>query len=188
MTNNLRKKIEKYTSVTDEMWQFIEETTEVMYIKKKEVLIKYSELNRNVYFIDSGSFEMSLISGNGDSKTVWFFLDEIFRMVSAMDSLFLDEPTKYEITALEDSKVTKFSYSTLKIWQERYPKINEFCKNDLLNDIMQSNEIRNHMVSHTPSEFIEYLKNKYPFLLERIPDKNIAYFMGITPEWFSKIK
>lgn len=188
MKEAFRKKIERRVRITDEVWDDIEKDCGIMYLKKKDVLINYSDIDKNLYFINSGSFEMSLVSGNGDSKTVWFFLDTIFNVVGVMDSIMFNEPTKYEITALEDATVIKFNFYTAESWMEKYPQLSEFARKDILHDFIESSEIRHHMTSHPPHQFIEYLKHKYPEILERIPAKNIAEFMGITPEWFSKIK
>ncbi|WP_298513455.1 Crp/Fnr family transcriptional regulator [uncultured Kordia sp.] len=188
MLNAFRKKIEKHTPISDEQWEHIKKDCSVMNVKKKEVLIKYAEMNKNLFFIVSGSFEISLVSKNGESKTVWFFLDDLFNIICCLDSIFLEELTKYEVTAIEDATIIKFSYSSIESWANTYPHLNEFIRRDVLNDLVILFEIRNHMSSHTPIEFIMYLKEKFPIILHRIPDKNIARLMGITPEWYSKMQ
>lgn len=57
-----------------------------------------------------------------------------------------------------------------------------------MNDLMIMNEIRSRIMVLKPIEVIQYLHKNYPMMIERIPDKNIANLMGITPEWYSKLK
>lgn len=188
MINKLRSKIEKYVPISEEVWETVKATCEVVNVKNKEILIRYGELNRNTYFLAKGSFEMSLLPENEDAKTVWFFLDEVFDTFGAGDSLFLNEPTKYQITALEDSVVIKNSYETIDALAKKYHEFSEFLRQDMIYEFAISQEIRNHMISHSPIDFLVYLNQKFPAIFHRVPDKNIARFMGLTPEWYSKVK
>ncbi|MEP0266348.1 Crp/Fnr family transcriptional regulator [Dokdonia sp.] len=186
--HKFREKIEEYVLISNEEWNIIENHCEVFQIKNKEVLVKYGTLNKNVFFLAQGSFEMSLILEHDDTKTVWFFEDEIFNMLTTVDSVLLNEHTKYEITALEDSLVVKFDFDKFDFLASKYQNINEFIKRDIMDGFVVFHEIRNHMISHSPADFITYFHKKFPTILHKIPDKNIAQFMGITPEWYSKIK
>lgn len=188
MLDKFREKIEEHTPIDDNHWLDIKKNCTVLNINKKETLVKYAEHSKDLFFIVSGSFEISQTFKDGDVKTVWFFLDEMFDIMACLDSVFLEETTKYEITAIEDSTVVKFSYRMVESWVKEYPYLNEFVRKDILNGLVHLFEIRNHMSSHSSLEFIKYLKNKYPVILNRIPDKNIAELMGITPEWYSKLQ
>ena len=188
MLNKFRKKIEKYTLVEDTHWQDIKENCTVLNVSKKEILVKYADSSTDLFFIASGSFEISQTFNNGDIKTVWFFLDEMFDIMGCLDSVLLGEFTKYEIKAIEDSTVIKFSYKMLELWLEKYPYLNEFVRKDVLYSLAHLFEIRNHISSHSSIDFIKYLKNNFPVILNRVPDKNIAELMGITPEWYSKLQ
>ena len=188
MLNTFREKIEEYTAINDKHWEDIKQNCTVLNIKKKEILVKYNDSSDALFFIASGSFEISQAFNNGDVKTVWFFLDNMFDIMGCLDSVFLGVATKYEITAIEDSTVIKFSYNLIESWLEKYPYLNEFVRKDIIYGLVNLFEIRNHMSSHSSLEFIKYLKTNYPNVLERIPDKNIAELMGITPEWYSKLQ
>ncbi|HAD02893.1 MAG TPA: hypothetical protein DCE74_11920 [Porphyromonadaceae bacterium] len=42
--------------------------------------------------------------------------------------------------------------------------------------------------SHTAEGFMEYLYNEYIWIVNRVPDKYIARFMGISNAWYCKLK
>ncbi|MEM9001668.1 MAG: Crp/Fnr family transcriptional regulator [Bacteroidota bacterium] len=187
MIDILKTKLERHIEVDDELWQEMQQNTTSLFVKKKDILIDYGSIDRNVYAIASGSFEVALVSTNGNRQVVWFFLDNFSNSAVCMDSHFLNEPTKYEIKAMEDSLVYVFKKSDIDAWLIKYPNFNLFFRSDVLEKFINMNEIRNHMVSHTPYEFLKYLRENYPIILEKTPRKNLAQFMGITPEWLSKI-
>jgi len=55
-------------------------------------------------------------------------------------------------------------------------------------DFIRTQEIGAHRLVHTSLDFIKYIQNKYPLLISRISSKDMAYFTGISPEWYSKLK
>ncbi|MEM9000552.1 MAG: cyclic nucleotide-binding domain-containing protein [Bacteroidota bacterium] len=188
MIEKLKANLEKVVPICDELWSEIQKKAKEFFLKKGEVLIKYGSFCKNVYVISSGSFESSLISKNGNRQTVWFFFDELFYVTLTMDSYYLNVPTQYEITALEDSKVLGFDKKFIDHLILKYPSFNQFYRHDIVTSYISTNEIHNIMITHTPLEILQYLKTNYPAILNRAPSKNLAHFMGITPEWYSKLK
>ena len=188
MIQRLKKKIESVIPLEEEFWKVIQSQWEEIHVKKGDKLVHYGELNKKVFFVGSGSLEISMILNDGSAKSVWFFLDEIFNIATTQDSAFMDEPTKYEITALEDCILLKSNCNTLEETARRFPQLHQFKAEDILQDFIIMNEIRNHIIAHKPLDFLKYLSSNYPLIVRRVPDKNIANFMGITPEWYSKLK
>lgn len=174
--------------LNDKLWHVIESEWEEIYVKKGDKLVDYGELNKKVFFVASGSLEISMILNDGSAKSVWFFLDEIFNIATTQDSVFMDQPTKYEITALENSILLQSDFRKVDQTIEEYPEFYKFKAEDILHDFIIMNEIRNHIISLKPLDFLKYLSENYPSVLTRVPDKNIANLMGITPEWYSKLK
>jgi len=188
MISKLKQKLEASITLSDALWEEIKTTCVQKFIKKGDPLINYSSTNRQAHIILSGAFETSLISTNGNKQTIWFHFDELFDVVTCFDSYFLNEPTKYEVVALEDSEICIFHKERVDKWVKKYPEMNTLYMNDIIGDTIHLAEIRNHMIAHTPKEFLAYLKENYPIILERTPYNKLAHFMSITPEWLSKIK
>ena len=188
MVSKLREYLERHIEINEEFWQEVIEHTKEIFIRKNDILVNHGSRRRCAYVITSGSLQASLIATNSEQNTVCFYMEDLFHVAVCMDSYFLGEPTNYEVTALEDSKVYRFNKETVDSWILKYPSFNEFFRADIIESFIQVNEIRNHMITHPPSELISYLYRNYPLIFDKIPDKHIAQFMGITPEWFSKLK
>ncbi|MBW1296216.1 Crp/Fnr family transcriptional regulator [Aquimarina litoralis] len=188
MIENLKQKIEATITVSDELWNVIRNEWKEIHVKKGDKLVGYGELNTKVFFVLSGSLEISLILNDGSSKSVWFYLDELFNVATTQDSAFLGVPTKYEITVLEDSVLLQSDCHVLDKTAEKFPELYKFKADGVLQDSILMNEIRNHIITLKPLDFVQYLYDNFPIFVERIPAKNIANFMGITPEWYSKLQ
>lgn len=187
MLEVLKRRIERIGPVSDDLWTEIKEHANLKSIRKNEVLISYGSLCKNVYMVASGSLMTSLILANGDSKAIWFSFDEHFWAVSSLDSFFLDEPSKYETVAMESTTVIEVHKQKLDAWIEKYPVLNACFREDITHDFVAINEMRNYGLVHPPAKYLAYIKEKYPFIFTRVPAKYIAQFLGITPEWYSKL-
>ena len=175
-------------SFSQSFWEEIAIYDAITPIKRREVLIPYGSRPKCGYFIVSGGFSTSMISDSGDKKALWFNLDVQFPMVICPDSYFLNEPTKYEVTALENSEVIKINKQHVDQLAEKYKSFGQFYFRDVVTNCITINEIRNYMLSHTPLQFLDYIKKNYPAYFDRLSSKNMAHFLGISPEWYSKLK
>ena len=174
--------------ISKDLWEEINEHSELISVKKNDVLINYGSRHKHAYFIASGSFVTSTISEDGDKKSVWFHFDELFNIAVCTDSYFLNEFTKYEIKALEDSKVIKFNKHHVDLWALKYPLFNQHYHSNIIFDFVSLHEIRAYRLSHSPTKFLDYLNKKYPTFNKRVSSKNMAHFIGVSPEWYSKLK
>ena len=189
MYEKLKRKLEKYGhTFDDQLWNEIQVQTQIINVKKNEVLIEYASKHQFVYFIVSGCFVKYIITLDGDKKSIWFHLDEVFTMTLCGDSYFFKEPTKYEVKALEDATVIKINKRDMDHWVLKYPTFNQFYLSDLVTGFMAINEIRAFTLAHNPEQIFSYVIDKYPSIIRRVPSKNFAHFLGVSPEWYSKLK
>ncbi|MEM8509528.1 MAG: hypothetical protein AAF717_16975 [Bacteroidota bacterium] len=183
----LKIKLQSGFEVHPELWNEIAENAKKISLKKDEVLVPYSSKRKVVNIVVQGSLKQSLIDSKGKKTATWFFFDTNSDVAVCFDSYYLDEYTKYEVSALENAVVYQIAKEKIENWADRFANFNRFYREDCIRSFMLSVEIRNYMVSHTPSEFLEYIRKSYPQIMLRVPSKYLADFMGITPEWLSKM-
>ena len=73
-------------------------------------------------------------------------------------------------------------------WVLKYPTFNQFYITDLVKDFMAINELRAFALVHSPEQIFYYIAEKYPSIPVRVSSKNMAHFLGVSPEWYSKLK
>ena len=162
--------------------------TKVIKLKKNEVLVDYGSSPQRGFFIASGSFKSALLTDYGSFKTVWFFFDELFPVIPVADSMIQGGPTSYRITAMENSVVIEMRNKHLQYWNQHYKEFSRFSRMDMIKDFVRMDEIRAHLIGYSKEDFVKFLYRKYPIILRRTPANTVADFMGITPEWYSKIR
>lgn len=188
MIEKFKNKIEKYVKVSEEFSLELKLACKAIELKKNDILVRYGGIYRKAFFINRGSFKSSLLTPNGVSKTTWFYFDELFNVIPIKDSFLNGKPTKYEITALEDSEVLEIDMAYVNSWLEKFPEFNEFFRLDMITDFIMGEEIRTHLLCYSKKDFLNYLYNNFPIIVLRAPSHALADFIGITPEWYSKLK
>jgi len=188
MVKEFSTEIEKYVKISDQLRGEFERSCIERNIKKNETLVEYGGIYNKTFFIINGSFKSSTFTPDGLKKTIWFYFDDLFRIIPIKDGFLSRKPTKYEIVALEDSTILEFDMVIVDSWINNYPEFNQFFRYSMINDFMLSEEIRTHLICYSKEDFLKYLYKKYPIILLRAPSHAIADFMGITREWYSKIK
>lgn len=178
----------EFSKDQEEFWHEIQSQAKTESVSKNEILVRYYSKSQDVYFVESGSFVCSQISDSGKSTAIWFYFSDIFENVACVDSYFNGENTKYEIKALEDSTVTRFHKSTIDSWFNKYDAFKRFYVESIIQDFLTIFEARSSLLTFTSLEFLQYTKTRFPFIFDRLPAHMIADFMGITPEWYSKLQ
>ncbi|MEM8764237.1 MAG: cyclic nucleotide-binding domain-containing protein [Bacteroidota bacterium] len=187
MLDELKAQLESQFSLSPILWGEMSMRAKQIDVRKNEILIPYRSRIRAAHIIISGSFKQSIIDSSGKQASTWFFSKDICNVATCLDSYILNEHTKYEVIALEDSVVFQIQKESVDNWADRSKEFNRFYREDIMRSFFLATEIRAQMVSNSPKDFIRYLWTNYPYILKKVPSKYMAEFIGITPEWFSKL-
>ena len=188
MIEKLKQRLSEFGPIEEDFWKEVLAHHKLLNVKKDELLIRYNTASKDAYYILSGSFLVSQISESGTKKAIWFHFDDIFDVVASPDSYFKDGLTKYEVKALEDAVVVKLNKQRIDEWIKKYASFNNFFINKFVLDFLTIYEARSSLLTFTSLEFLKYTKEHFPFIFDRLPSYLIADFIGVTPEWYSKLQ
>lgn len=147
-------------------------------VKKGEILQSGGEFESRGYIVKSGLLRSYSIDNKG-KEHIYMFAPEDWTIG---DSHFPNEPTELFIDALEDSEVLVFERNSIT---------------DIDTDVAFQKLIRRMAVlqkriimlmSATAIERYEHFEKTYPNIVQRVPQRMIASYLGITPEALSKVK
>ncbi len=188
MVHNLKDRIQNTVGMSNEMWEDISSKVFPLSVKKGKVLVEQGTCNKVVYFIVKGGFVSSFISEKGNKKASWFFLSNDFDFVSCSDSFFTNLPTSYELKAIEDSEVITLNKKDIDNWVEHYPLFNRFYREVIISRFLSIQNVRSVLLTNTVEDLVLYLKKNHPLFFLRVQDYYLAQFIGVSPEWYSKLK
>jgi len=154
-------------------------------VKKNAFLMQAGNVTKYEYFIIQGCLKVYTLDEEGTPHISMFGIEDYW--TGDMASFITKEPTHYFIKATEGSKLLGISRDNYDLLFQEIPKFERFYRilyqRSLINYIRRSN----HGISLTAEERYIVFKKKYPNIINRITQKDLAAYIGITPEFMSKI-
>lgn len=155
--------------------------------EKGDYLLRTGELCQDAYFINKGLFINLYVNENGTECVTGFAADNMFPFLSAI-GYFTKQPSEFEIKALEAGELLCFSRDHIEGLSFRYPLFASYYQNIMLTIIYKLDVLLAVRLSSTAEEFIQFLYTNYAWMINRVPDKYIAHYMGISNAWYCKLK
>lgn len=153
--------------------------------KKKTVIIEAGKVANEVYFIIRGCIRL-FCEKDGQDLTTYFFTENMF--AGTYDSFISRKPTRIAMEALEETEVLVLSYKSLEELYKVFPKMNEFVRKSIEQRFVVLHDLFTSYLLNSPEERYIHLVKERPDLLKRIPQHQIASFLGITPVSLSRIR
>ncbi|MCD7978922.1 MAG: Crp/Fnr family transcriptional regulator [Tannerellaceae bacterium] len=160
---------------------------EFVVVKKGDYLLRAGEVCQNAYFINKGLFINQYINEKGKECVTGFSSDDQYPFLSVL-SYFIKSPSDFEIKAVEDGELICISRQNIEALSLAYPPFAAYYQNAMLVIISKLYTLFTIRQSCTAEEFMSHLYEHYAWLVNRIPDKYIACYMGISNEWYCKLK
>jgi len=155
-------------------------------IPRKGFLLRQGEICKTESFIISGCVRTYSIDENGIEHIVMFGVEDWW--VGDLYSFLTQSPASYFIDALEDTELLQISKPQLDELYEKIPKFERFFRILFQNAfIAQQNRINQNLAFTAEQRYLEFI-HKYPQLELRIPQKQIAAWLGITPVFLSMLR
>lgn len=147
----------------------------ILKVKKGQIIQSKGDLNTKVYSVKSGLLRSYSIDSKG-KEHIYMFAPENWIISDNYDASI---PCELFIDALEDSelKVTEKEESYQNVPVKPLLKRIATLQNRIIL-LMSSNAIERY----------EHFVETYPDIIQRVPQKMIASYLGITPEALSKVK
>ncbi|MBB6462139.1 Crp/Fnr family transcriptional regulator [Flammeovirga kamogawensis] len=172
--------------LTDNEKEFVRGIFEVKKIRRRQYLSQSGDIEKYMNFIVEGALKMYYVDDNGSEHNMQFAIEN--HWINDIKSFYKEVPSRMEIEALENCIVLRVSLENFKQLYEEHPKFNRIFRVLLENAYMNLQERVLDNISFSAREKYLNFSQKYPYLLNRISNVQIASFLGITPEFLSKIR
>jgi len=175
-----------YIELSDSEWEYCSGMLKVKKIRKKEIVLVQNTICRNVYFVVSGLLRVYFIDQLGKESTFHFAVEKTF--ATDYESFLKRSPAHYTIQALEDTVVLVIS---LEMQESLYKKLRYGEKLGRLiaeDYFFIFNDKIKAIYGQTPIERYKMMNEKFPKILERVPQHYIASYLNITSVHLSRLK
>lgn len=178
--------ISKIISLTPEEEAIFLSKIETKNFKAKTILLSSGQIADSTYFVNSGILRSFNINDNIIEHILHFACEGWW--MGDMYSYISRKPGNLFIEVLEDSELEIISRENREELFEKIPKLERFFRILTENSLVAHQERLMDNLSLTAEERFEKFCKKYYSLMQRIPQKQIASYIGVTPEFFSKMK
>jgi CRP-like cAMP-binding protein len=178
--------VSRFIELTDlEKHQFISLLKEIT-VKKKDFLLQEGDIARYEYFITKGCLKVYSLDMAGTQHISMFGIENYW--TTDMASFISNKPSRFFIEALEDTTLLAISQTNYKRLFKEIPQFERFYRILYQRSLMSYIQRTNHGISLTAEERYLRFKEKYPQIIKRIKQKDLAAYLGVTPEFMSVIK
>ncbi len=180
------KNIEKHISLSDFEKEYFISAISIKEIKKKSLLLRQGQFCKHLYFVESGSLRAFNINEGGKESTIMFAVQDWW--VTDMYSFAKQQPALLSIEAIHDCRLIEINFQALEALYLKIPKLER-----LFRILFQNAYIREQLrilnnISLTTEERYHKFVEKYPQIVDKITQKQIASYLGVTPEFLSSVK
>ncbi|MFY8036614.1 MAG: Crp/Fnr family transcriptional regulator [Cyclobacteriaceae bacterium] len=178
--------IQKHISVSATEKELVESLLVQQRVAKKEVLLAAGKVATDIHFVSGGVLRAYFTDLEGDQNIVMFAVNDWW--ITDMFSFSTGNPAQLTIDALEDSVVFSLSKANLELLFLKMPSFERFFRILMQNAyVREQSRIIQNLSMPAEERYRQFLK-KYPQFAERITQKQIASYLGITPEFLSSIR
>jgi len=154
--------------------------------KRNEILLEAGSICRHMYFVNKGCLRVYLSDTEGRESTRFLIPDG--RFGTAFPSFILQEPSPASIQALEPSEVLYISYADFRELPDLLPQWEKIYLKNLEHDYIMSIRRIESLITMDAKERYALLMKTEPGLIQRLPSKIIADYLGISQETLSRLK
>ena len=176
----------RHISLTDEETAFFSSLLRTRSLAAGEFLLREGDICRYESFITKGCLKAYWLDENTVEHIIDFLVEEWW--ADDLYSFFTGTTARLNIKAIEDTELLQISKTDLELLYQKIPKFERFFRILFQNAYISQQDQINSILS-TPAEerYMLFLKKK-PYAEKRFAQKDIAAYLGITPQFLSALK
>lgn len=187
MIDILLKYMSDFTLISEDEQRAITESLRIDEYKKGQYLLRQGELSAiKCYFVLMGCVRQFFIDESGKEVTSNFFTEE--QAIPIINEKTQDDLSKYSFVCVEDCRLVVGDMDSENTMLSKYPQLEIMIRKMMEINVGEIQEQFGEFIGSSPEERYESILRKRPELIERVPQHQLASYLGITPESLSRIK
>lgn len=182
----LIKYFEGYIPLNVEETKLLEPRATFRHIKRRQMILQEGFVCKHYTFVVEGCFKMYGIDDKGYEHNIQFAAEGDW--IADIGSFHSQKPSRLFIEAIEPSEIIQIQQQDLYFLYINIPKLDRIFKVIIENKFVElQNRVLQTFSSTAEQRYLSFLE-QYPQLSNRLPNTQIASYLGITPEFLSKIR
>jgi CRP-like cAMP-binding protein len=186
MWDLLLKNLGKYITLSDEDIAIIESLFSYRKFRKRQYILQEGDINRYETYIIKGITRTYEVDEKGQEHIIQFGLEDWW--IGDLYSFLTETPSKYNIDCLEDTEVLQITKPDLELLYEKVPKMERHFRIMIQNAFIATTRRLSATLIKSAAERYEEFIEKYPHIEQRVPNHQVASFLGIAPQSLSRIR
>lgn len=154
--------------------------------RKRQYVLQEGNVCTHFYFVVRGCLRMYKIDEKGNTHNLQFAAEN--NWINDLGSFHGIKPSALNIDALEDTVVLQIKHEDLISLYLQASKFDRIFRVLIENGFIRIQERLLQNISSTAEDRYQSFLELYPHLVNRLPQVQVAAFLGITPEFLSRLR
>lgn len=182
----LLQSIKEKISISQEEFDFCKTLFIPKKLRKKQYLLQEGDVCRYTAFVEKGMLRTFTVDEKGNEPILQFSMEGWW--IADLYSFLTEEPSIYNIEALEECELLLITKKNWEILLEKVPAFERYFRLLIQNNLIATQRRLMSSLSESAEEKYTKLINNFPGCIQRVPQHMIASYLGITPETLSRIR
>ncbi len=185
MGNKFVDYFSRVSPLSDAEANAIAENMCVKTFKKGDFLLKKGQMSIDTYFIMEGCVREYLVI-DGEEKTTNFFTEE--QWVISLNNFSAQNPSENNLVCVEDTTVSLGNEEQAQAIFKKFPRFETISRAIVEAEFAGQKKLLTSYLTDTPEQRYLFLLKSRPDIFQRVPQYQIASYLGVKPESLSRIR
>jgi CRP-like cAMP-binding protein len=186
MYDRLREHVSRLVPLTDDEFPACASLMIPKRVRKGGYLVQEGEVCKYLAFVTRGCLRSFAIDKKGEEHVVQFALEGWW--ITDLYSFLTGKPAEHFVDALEETDVLLIDALSYEKLCTSIPQFERYFRILLQNNYIATHRRVLSSISLTAEEQYGRLLEEYPMIVQRVAQRHIASYLGITPEALSRIR
>ena len=186
MHPTLKQYLSDKISLSPEHEALVDSCFKPKHAKRNEILVQKGSVAKHIYFVLKGCLRVFLVGDDGAESTRFLIFENNWG--TAFPSFITGKPSVAAIQSLEVSEMLMLSFNDRQRLMDEIPGWETMYRIGLEQDYIASIQRIESLITMDSKARYQVLMNTRPDIIQRLPNKIVADYLGISQETLSRLK
>jgi len=178
--------LNEYLPLDIEEIEELQERATVRKVRRRQFILAAGEICKHYNFVVEGCFKMYKVDEAAKEHNIMFAVEK--QWITDIGSFHAEQPSQLYIEAIEPAEIIQIAKPDLLYFYSNHLKFNRTFRVIAEDQFVELQNRLLQTISTTAEERYTKFVQDYPHLINRLSNIQIASYIGITPEFLSRIK